>query len=52
MRQLYHSIQQDHGTAVVGAENVKVAVNQALISGPIVLTDGDEIAFLPPVTGG
>lgn len=35
-------------------ERVKVALNGALIAdkGGIVLADGDEIAFLPPVSGG
>jgi molybdopterin synthase sulfur carrier subunit len=33
-------------------ENIKVAVNQALMSGNCPLVDGDEVAFLPPVTGG
>ncbi|MEM9620411.1 MAG: MoaD/ThiS family protein [Pseudomonadota bacterium] len=35
------------------APNVRVAVNQALIEDDdLVLADGDEVAFLPPVTGG
>ena len=34
------------------AENVRIAVNQALTSGPLKFGAGDEIAFLPPVTGG
>jgi sulfur-carrier protein len=34
------------------AENVRLAVNQELVSSPVVLVDGDEVAFLPPVTGG
>ena len=33
-------------------ENVKIALNQELIEGPCALADGDEVAFLPPVTGG
>ena len=41
-----------HAGAALTAENVRIAVNQALISGPRSLADGDEIAFLPPVTGG
>jgi len=31
---------------------VRVAINHDLASGPTALRDGDEIAFLPPVTGG
>ena len=36
------------------AENVRIAVNQSLLDSGInpVFADGDEIAFLPPVTGG
>lgn len=34
------------------AENVRVAVNQTLVDGVVDLRPGDEVAFLPPVTGG
>ena len=34
------------------AENVRVAVNQMLVEGVVDLRPGDEVAFLPPVTGG
>ncbi len=34
------------------AENVRIAVNQTLWDGVALLVDGDEVAFLPPVTGG
>ncbi len=34
------------------APHVRIAVNQALIQGNPDLEAGDEIAFLPPVTGG
>ena len=34
-------------------ENVRMAVNQALVDDPtLALEPGDEVAFLPPVTGG
>ena len=34
-------------------ENVRLAVNQELVDDPaLVLEPGDEVAFLPPVTGG
>lgn len=47
-------LEQRLGPAVeaLKAENVRVAVNQDLVSGRALLTDGDEVAFLPPVTGG
>lgn len=38
--------------AVLKAENIKIAVNQELISGNVALDPDDEIAFFPPVTGG
>lgn len=31
---------------------ILIAVNQAIVSADYRLKDGDEIAFLPPVTGG
>ena len=33
-------------------QTVLVAVNQELASRETALTDGDEVAFFPPVTGG
>lgn len=38
--------------AAVSAENVRVAVNREFVDEPRRLSDGDEIAFMPPVTGG
>lgn len=41
------------GYAALTAENVRVAVNQEFIDGRgATLRAGDEVAFLPPVTGG
>lgn len=34
------------------AENVRIALNQELITGDPALGPGDEVAFFPPVTGG
>lgn len=31
---------------------IRVAVNQAFVSGDHALNEGDEVAFFPPVTGG
>ncbi len=31
---------------------VRAAVNQAVALGDVPLSDGDEVAFFPPVTGG
>ncbi len=39
--------------AAIEQENVRIAVNQDLIDDlTLPLTAGDEVAFLPPVTGG
>ena len=38
--------------AAISAEGVRIAVNQAIAQGDVALATGDEIAFLPPVTGG
>ena len=38
--------------AALRAENVRLARNQELVTAPFLLRDGDELAFLPPVTGG
>jgi sulfur-carrier protein len=34
------------------APGVRVAVNRTLVEGNVPLKDRDEVAFLPPVTGG
>ena len=34
------------------SKNVRMAVNQDMASGDTPVSDGDEIAFFPPVTGG
>ena len=38
--------------AALTAGSVRVAINQELVSGAVVVRPGDEVAFLPPVTGG
>ena len=37
---------------VLGQDNIIRAVNQTVAEGNQALTDGDEVAFYPPVTGG
>ena len=34
------------------AKDLLVAVNQDMVSEDILLNDGDEVAYFPPVTGG
>jgi molybdopterin synthase sulfur carrier subunit len=38
--------------ALVATKNLRVAVNQQMAGPDLLLKDGDEIAFFPPVTGG
>lgn len=42
----------DEAVQALSAENVRVAINQTLASGSVQIESGDEVAFLPPVTGG
>jgi len=44
-----HCQQSEH---VLSADNVVIAVNQQIAGKDLQLTDGDEVAFFPPVTGG
>ncbi len=55
VQDLLVEIGRAHGAALyaeVSAIGVRVAVNQELVDLEARLADGDEIAFLPPVTGG
>ncbi len=38
--------------ALASARNLRCALNQEMVSFDAALTDGDEVAFFPPVTGG
>ena len=38
--------------AQLRGDNVRVAINQELVNGNPALTAGDEVALMPPVTGG
>jgi molybdopterin synthase sulfur carrier subunit len=52
---LMAALEQRLGAAAVAAlkqENVSLARNQDLVTRPLELSDGDQLAFLPPVTGG
>ena len=50
-RSLYGELRARHGIALP-AERVRVAVNGEFAAWDRTLADGDEIAFLPPVSGG
>lgn len=41
-----------HWDEVLSEDNIIRAVNQEVVSQNCALSDGDEIAFFPPVTGG
>ena len=38
--------------ALAPSKAVRAAVNQAMATGDASISDGDEVAFFPPVTGG
>lgn len=42
----------DEGLRALSGQGVRVCVNQTIIRGNVELRAGDEVAFLPPVTGG
>ncbi len=42
----------EHWAEVLGAANIIRALNQEMLTANAALSDGDEIAFFPPVTGG
>jgi molybdopterin synthase sulfur carrier subunit len=48
---LYTQLQRQHGFALA-PERLRVAINGEFCSWDRALADGDEIAFLPPVSGG
>ena len=48
---LYEQLRQEHGFTL-GHDRLRVAINGEFARWDRVLADGDEIAFLPPVSGG
>ena len=50
-RELYTETARDHGFTFA-ADRIRVAVNGALVGWDHALADGDEVVFLPPVSGG
>lgn len=40
------------GMVVLQDDSIRVAVNQDFCAPTTVVNDGDEVAFMPPVTGG
>ncbi len=55
LAELFAQIEIQLGTQALQtlkADNIRIAVNQDLIDSETTLSEGDEVAFLPPVTGG
>jgi sulfur-carrier protein len=46
------SLVNDAAFAALSAPNVRIAVNKEFVEGGFTLRDGDEVAFMPPITGG
>ncbi len=51
-RAVLRAIGERHPAAKGVLERSRLAVNQAFASGAITLRDGDELAVIPPVSGG
>ena len=55
LSQVIETLTQDRGgtwRSVLTAENVRIAVNREMVNGDLQVSNDDEIAFFPPVTGG
>jgi molybdopterin synthase sulfur carrier subunit len=50
-RDLYAEVAKTHGFSFA-PERLRVAINGTLASWDRMLADGDEVVFLPPVSGG
>ncbi len=50
--QLWETIAAELGEQPVLPNRIRVAVNQQFAEPNVVLRDGDEVAFLPPISGG
>lgn len=50
-RALYRELRARHGFAI-GEDRLRVAVNGRFAAWEQALNDGDEIVFIPPVSGG
>ena len=52
LRQRLRAMGEVHAQALADDQALRCAVNQTLCSMDTVLSDGAEVAFFPPVTGG
>ncbi|GAB1256737.1 molybdopterin converting factor subunit 1 [Aurantivibrio plasticivorans] len=46
------TLKGDNWADILGQEQLLIAVNHAVSTRAQILSDGDEVAFFPPVTGG
>ena len=51
VRQLYETLKEKY-TFSLDADALRVSVNQSFASWDTELRDGDEVVFIPPVSGG
>lgn len=49
---IFNQLCEAHPQLKQGADQISVAVNKAYITAPQQLKHGDEVAFLPPISGG
>ena len=49
---VYNALRKSHPGLDVSRESVRAAVNQEFADWDVVVADGDEVAFIPPVSGG
>ena len=49
---VYDAIKQEHPGLAEGRDGVRGALNQEFVDWSTPVTDGDEVAFIPPVSGG
>lgn len=52
LRDLLIALGGEHASALARDRLVRAARNRALVAESVVLADGDEVGFFPPVTGG
>ena len=52
LRRELMAISPQHAEALAPQKAVRAALNQVACSEDAALSDGDEVAFFPPVTGG
>jgi len=50
--EVYDALRKAHAGLEANRESVRVAVNQEFADWDAIVSDGDEVAFIPPVSGG